>query len=98
MSNSGLTDEHTLVDQRTQQKFQAIFANRVGEIQNIITRPKQWRYVSTEDNPGYHFTRGMAASALACNDQWWQGPEFLQMDEEEWPQNHFHMSKDLVTE
>ena len=41
--------------------------NRVGEIQNI-TSPEQWRYVSTKDYPADHLTRGMAASALACND------------------------------
>ena len=40
----------------------------------------------------------MAASALACNDEWCKGPAFLQMDEEEWPQNQFEMPKDAVTE
>ena len=64
--------------------FKLFVANCVGEIQNI-TSPEQWRYVSTKDNPADHLTRGMAALALACNDQWWKGPAFLQMDEEEWP-------------
>ena len=77
--------------------FKPFVANRVGEIQNI-TSPEQWRYVSTKDNPADHLTRGMAASVLACNDQWWKGPEFLRMHEEEWPQNQFEMSKDVLTE
>ena len=64
--------------------FKPLVTNRVGEIQNI-TSPEQWRYVSTKDNPADHLTRGMATSALACSDQWWKGPEFLQMDEGEWP-------------
>ena len=63
-----------------------------------MTSPEQWRYVSTKDNPADHLTRGMATSTLACNEQWWKGPEFLQMDEVEWPQNQFEMSKDAVTE
>ena len=77
--------------------FKPFVASRVGEIQSM-TSPEQWRYVSTKDNPADHLTRGMATSALACNEQWWKGPEFLQMDEEEWPQNQFEMSKDAVTE
>ena len=77
--------------------FKPFVANRIGEIQSM-TSPVQWRYVSTKDNPADHLTRGMSSSALACNEQWWKGPEFLQMDEEEWPQNQFEMSKDAVTE
>ena len=76
--------------------FRPFVANRVGEIQSM-TSPEQWRYVSTKDIPADHLTRGMASSALACNEQWWKGPEFFQMDEEEWPQNKFEMSKDAVT-
>ena len=49
--------------------FKPFVANRVGEIQNI-TSPEQWRFVSTKDNPADHLTRGMAASMLACTDQW----------------------------
>ena len=77
--------------------FKPFAANRVGEIQNI-TSPEQWRYVSSKDNPADHLTRGMAATVLACNDQWLKGPEFLRMNEEEWPQNQFEMSQDAVTE
>ena len=51
-----------------------------------------------KDNPADHLTRVIAASALACNEQWWKGPEFFQMDEEEWLQNQFEMSKDAATE
>ena len=77
--------------------FRPFVANRVGEIQSM-TSPEQWRYDSTKDNPADHLTRGMASSALACNEQWWKGSEFLRMDEEEWPPNQFEMSKDAVTE
>ena len=77
--------------------FKPFVANRVGEIQNM-TSPEQWRYVPTRDNPADHLTKGMSASALACSEQWWKGPEFLKMVEEEWPDNRFEMSNDAVTE
>ena len=77
--------------------FKPFVANRVGEIQDM-TRPEQWRYVPTKDNAADHLTRGMTASALTCNDQWWKGSEFLQMVEDEWPKNRFEISNDAVEE
>ena len=77
--------------------FKPFVANRVGEIQSM-TSPEQWRYVPTKDNPADHLTRGLSASALACSEQWWKGPDFLKMVEEEWPDNRFEMSDDAVTE
>ena len=77
--------------------FKPFVANRVGEIQNV-TNPEQWRYVPTKDNAADHLTRGITASTLTCNDQWWKGPQFLQMTEDEWPENRIEMSNDAVAE
>ena len=77
--------------------FKPFVANRVGEIQTM-TNPYQWRYVPTKDNPADHLTRGLTASVLTCSEQWWKGPEFLHMAEEEWPENRFEMSNDAISE
>ena len=77
--------------------FKPFVANRVGEIQNM-TNPEQWRYVPTKENPADHLTRGMTVSALAGSDQWWKGPAFLRVTEEEWPVNQFEMSLDAEKE
>ena len=53
---------------------------------------------SLTGNSADHLTRGMSASTLICNDQWWKGPEFLQMAEGEWPENRIEMSNDAEAE
>ena len=65
-------------------KFKPFIANRVGEIQTS-TRPEQWRYIPTAQNPADCVTRGMSAANLVNSNTWWRGPEFLRQDEENWP-------------
>ena len=57
-------------------RFKPFVANRVGEIQSL-TNPKQWRYVSTHENPADSITRGMTISEMAKEEKWWNGPDFL---------------------
>eukprot|EP00794_Sanderia_malayensis_P010469 gene10469-11564_t len=77
--------------------FKPFVANRVGDIQNI-TNPEQWTYVPTKENSAGHLTRGMTVSALAGSDQWWKGPVFLRVTEEQWPVNQFEMSLEAENE
>ena len=65
-------------------EFKPFIANRVGEIQTS-TRPEQWRYIPTAQNPADCVTRGMSAANLVKNNTWWRGPEFFRQDEENWP-------------
>ena len=65
-------------------EFKPFIANRVGEIQTS-TRPEQWRYIPTAQNPADCVTRGMSAANLVKSNTWWRGPEFLRQDEENWP-------------
>ena len=63
-----------------------------------MTSHEQWRYVPTKANAADHLTKGTAASTLTCNDQWWRGPEFLQMAQDEWPEHQIEMSNDAEGE
>ena len=76
-------------------RFKPFVANRVGEIQSL-TNPKQWRYVSTHENPADLITRGMRISDMAKEEKWWNGPDFLQKEEPHWPVNR--IETDLITE
>ncbi|XP_043480108.1 uncharacterized protein LOC122509872 [Leptopilina heterotoma] len=46
----------------------------------------KWRYVPSETNPADLATRGTDIEGLASNRLWWQGPSWLQQNQEEWPQ------------
>ena len=59
-------------------------ANRVGEFPRA-TSPDQWQYVPTKQNSADLLTRGMKASHLANKVTWWQGPKFLEENEDMWP-------------
>ena len=67
-------------------EFKPFIANRVGEIQTY-TRPDQWRYVSTGQNPADILSRGMNATELVDCYVWWQGPDFLLQTEDIWADN-----------
>lgn len=56
-------------------RFHVFVANRVQRIREI-TDPKQWHYVSTEENPADHASRGLKAEEL-INSSWFTGPKFL---------------------
>ena len=56
-------------------RFHTFVANRVQKI-HLNTNPKQWRYVSTDENPADHASRGLRASELLSSN-WFTGPKFL---------------------
>jgi hypothetical protein len=64
--------------------FLAFVANRVGEIQ-MFSDPQQWQHVSTEQNPADLISRGINAEDLKDNSLWWNGPDWLLKDEDNWP-------------
>ena len=67
-------------------EFKPFIANRVGEIQTV-TRPDQWRYIPTIQNPADFVTRGLTVERLVECDTWWRGSEFLRQPEDKWPAN-----------
>ena len=59
-------------------------ANRVKFIR-IHSKPGQWRYVPTFDNPADVGSRGIRTDEPEKVDMWLKGPDFLYRDENEWP-------------
>ena len=62
-------------------------ANRIGEIQEL-TPINQWRHVMSSDNPADLLSRGVKPALLESQRLWWFGPQWLSLDESDWPQ-HF---------
>nr|XP_037280085.1 uncharacterized protein LOC119173314 [Rhipicephalus microplus] len=56
-------------------RFYVYVANRVQRIR-ASTRPGQWKYVCTEENPADHATRPIPAAQLEKTN-WFSGPDFL---------------------
>lgn len=56
-------------------RFHTFVANRIQRIRSS-TNPAQWRYVSSENNPADHASRGLTAGQLK-DSNWLRGPAFL---------------------
>ncbi|XP_064458882.1 uncharacterized protein LOC135369153 [Ornithodoros turicata] len=56
-------------------RFYVYVSNRVNRIRRS-TKPEQWHYVPTDQNPADHATRPVAAAALT-RTTWLTGPKFL---------------------
>lgn len=70
--------------QNENKRFKTFVANRVNTIREI-TKVKQWRHISTKQNPADYASRGLKASALLTSHTWLNGPDFLKLQESEWP-------------
>jgi len=60
-------------------RFHVFVANRIQHIKDS-TKPSQWRYVSSEENPTDHASRGLKAKELISSN-WFNGPDFLWCEE-----------------
>ena len=56
-------------------RFHVFVANRVQQIRRH-TKPDQWHYVPSEENPADHASRGLSVDALTSSS-WFSGPAFL---------------------
>lgn len=65
-------------------KLKTFVANRVCEVLDL-TSPLSWNYVSSEDNPSDHASRGTFPEDLIYNQLWWSGPSWLSKSVEKWP-------------
>ncbi|KAL3989127.1 hypothetical protein ACER0C_013445 [Sarotherodon galilaeus] len=59
-------------------RFHIFVANRIQRIQEG-SEPDQWRYVTSENNPADHASRGLTAKGLITSN-WFTGPDFLWQD------------------
>ena len=61
-------------------------SNRVEEIRQITTK-ESWRHCPGKLNPADLPSQGVTAKGLRHSSLWWNGPQFLQHPENEWPEN-----------
>ena len=70
---------------QVQKEWKTWVENLVNRIRNIIP-PNAWRHVPGTHNPADLATREMSPTALVDNSLWWEGPEFLHLPENQWPE------------
>ena len=78
-------------------RLKTYVANRVTEIADAIP-PSRWRHVRSEDNPADCASRGLLPSQLMVHDLWWDGPPWVSLNHEEWPQRDSSNGEPDVTE
>ncbi|CAI6377504.1 unnamed protein product [Macrosiphum euphorbiae] len=64
-------------------RLKTYVANRVNQILEI-TEARQWRHVRTNENPADIASRGVKPAELLRNNFWWNGPDWLTQDAEQW--------------
>ena len=57
---------------------------RVGEIQENMN-PSDWFWINGEDNVADYVTHGKSPSELLQSGIWQRSPDFLRLEESEWP-------------
>ena len=65
-------------------RFCTFVANRIAQIQSV-SKPSQWHYVNTEQNPADDGSRGLKVDEFIKRDRWLKGPEFLKKHPSDWP-------------
>jgi hypothetical protein len=79
------SDSRTVLDWlRSEKRLQSFIAARVGEISDL-TNTADWRWVPTKLNVADDGTRDKPFPSFDQNYRWFKGPEFLYLDESEWP-------------
>nr|AAQ09229.1 polyprotein [Antheraea mylitta] len=68
-------------------RFKPFVAHRLAEIKDL-SKPHEWRWVPTRDNPADIATREVPR-AFAEDSRWFVGPDFLRRPDTDWPQKTF---------
>ena len=70
----------------TAKRHPRFIANRLGEILDS-TQPNQWRYCPIKSNPADDGSRGLPVSVITPSSRWLSGPDYLHLEEQEWPED-----------
>ena len=65
-------------------RFKPYVGNRVSHTVDLIA-PDRWSHVDGVRNPADCASRGLFPSELLHHELWWSGPEWLYLDQSEWP-------------
>lgn len=68
--------------------------NRVNEIRKL-TLVETWRHIPGKDNPADLPSRGCSVERL-IQSKWWEGPDWLRLDEDFWPKSESLFNEDEV--
>jgi hypothetical protein len=74
-------------------KFQTFVGNRVAVIQELTNKFK-WRHIRGNLNPADVISRGLLPHEISESELWWNGPEFLKLPKEEWPESIITVNED----
>ncbi|XP_062535347.1 uncharacterized protein LOC134204551, partial [Armigeres subalbatus] len=79
--------------QATPSSWATFVANRVSKIQ-LTTQNCFWQHVAGQENPADCLSRGIPAENILNNKLWWQGPNWLQLDQQSWPSESPNQTSD----
>ncbi|XGW14000.1 hypothetical protein V3C99_000352 [Haemonchus contortus] len=91
--NVTINQQHIWSDSKTALQWSKTSGNLPIFIQNRVKTIKKnasnaiLRYVPTNVNPADIGSRGSTIADLRSNDLWWNGPPFLQLDTDKWPED-----------
>lgn len=77
-------------------RWKTYIAHRVSDIQQTL--PSHLRHIDSTQNPADCASRGLMLNELEKFNLWWQGPDFLQKPENEWPERIVAVPSDLNLE
>ena len=66
-------------------RFELFVANRVEQLHRM-TSPEQWRFVPGVQNPADIASRGLTPKRMDCLTLWFNGPPFLMLPRDQWPE------------
>ena len=66
-------------------RFKTYVGNRVSTTIDLVP-PNRWHHVNGCENPADCGSRGLFPSELVHHTQWWDGPTWLRMHPDNWPQ------------
>ena len=75
-------------------RWKTFVANRVSQIQ-CTTQGIEWRHVPGIHNPAGVVSRGRFPTEIIKDDLWWNGPDWLQMDQTAWPTYKISNAEDV---
>ena len=82
-----LTDSSTVLWWlRTRRPLSVFVTGRLCAIKDR-TSPQQWRHVTTKENAADAPSRTLTAGELVRSQKWWEGPDFLKLPQQDWPQS-----------
>lgn len=74
-------------------KFKQFVALRIGEILEN-SNVEEWRWIPSAENVADEGTKWSKDINFSSNQRWFRGPEFLWMEENDWPQTTFSHSNE----